>query len=34
MHILSDQTPKETKILRKEFLSKNKIYSYPKERGV
>jgi hypothetical protein len=27
-------TPKETKILRKEFLSKNKIYSYPKERGV
>jgi hypothetical protein len=26
-------TPKETKILRKMFLSKNKIFPYPKERG-
>ena len=26
-------TPKETKILRKEFLEKNKTYPYPKERG-
>ena len=24
---------KETKDLRKQFLSKNKVYSYPKERG-